>query len=1437
MNLFYVLEVALSSILLYGSDIMTLPFLEWSLLLKSVGAAWITTALLIWMSMVTPPYQPVPVTEKLREGELNRKASKEYASSLYSQLTFSWLSPLIYLRLKRPVQDVDLPNLEVQDSSQYRADDFKAIKRSTFKSALIRALHKDMLIQFLWALPCCILMNASPFFLNKIIKYIECQECGPPALENFSHVLGLLLASIFQSLCHQACLHCGHRMYIHAVSICKSEIFEKSLRRKYTVAPVDKKSDSGNNLVTVDINRLGGTLCNLQDIYCLPIQFIMGVVQLYWLLGKASLVSLGFLIISYPIQSLVFPVIMRLFSQIMESKDDRMKALNEMLSAIRIVKFLGWESKFVEKITASREKELQRTKESFTQIVIADVIWKLIPLLNIVVVLVSYTKLFGNEISVSVLFTTLAIFKVMTPILNNIPRMTSELMRASVSLNRIDAFLREEELVRDTTITKTDEKASFHSSSHPVIGFVNASYTWPSKEKAQAVVAKTAVIKPVKKQSWIQKIKSKFCKVPVPVEEPAEEPLVVEPEVVVQERFKLKNISAVFPVGQLSLIVGPTGSGKSALLLALLGELERLEGSMYLPRLDYDKSRSHDRGSGIAYVSQTAWLQNTTIRNNILFGKEFDQERYDNVVDGCALATDFEILESGDKTEVGEQGITLSGGQKQRVSLARAIYSDAHVLLLDDCLSAVDTHTGKRLFQTLTGPLLEGRTILMATHQLQLTLNYAKYVIALDKGEVIGTGTPEEVISKGWVNHVTFVAPLSDQDSEPNSLDGEERTKKSYHEKIGVKLTEDEKKVEGSVTWKVYTTYLKASGGWRFWFLIVVLFLIHEFLDIGHNGYLAIWGNKIATTTEHPASSTFEGVDPESGKLSNSFYLSGYILISSILLGFSVLVDYFAIFGKIQGSRIMHAKLLESVSRAKVRFFDTVPIGRIINRFSADMATIDYVTLHALMGFMNAAVALAGIVFIISINMPIFLIMAVFVLAIYGVFGMLYIPISRDLKRLNSISRSPILNHFNETLAGLTTIRAYGFQERFASRNIVNLDCNNRTYFLFWSANRWLHCRIYIVGVLVVFTTGMHILQNKDTVEPGWAAMSLMYSLMFTTAVVRLISVYASNEMSMNAVERIEEYVTLEQEPPAIIEGSRPPASWPYSGEIIVDHLTMKYAPETPEVIKDISFTIKAGEKVGVVGRTGSGKSTLAISLFRFMEPTRGTIHIDGIDICKIGLHDLRSKLTIIPQDPILFKGTLRFNLDPFEEHEDSDLWEALRRSHLIPEAASIEPRISISADSVKDPSSEEDNIVDPSKIKLDMDVKANGSNFSQGQRQLIALARALVRRSKIIVMDEATASVDFETDHKIQTTIMEELADATIITIAHRITTIAGFDRILVINAGEVAEFDKPYTLIKQEGSMFRSMCERSSEFEALLAIAENKERKDGDALAGREE
>jgi ABC-type multidrug transport system fused ATPase/permease subunit len=1275
-------------------------------------------------------------------------------------------------------------------------------------------------------------------------------------------------------------------------------------------------------LVAVDIKKLELPFSYFFQMYATPFQFLIAGVQLYNLLGNAALVGVAFMIASYPIPAKLYAMIMKLFKDIMNTKDERMDALNEMLGAIRIVKFFGWEAQFVKKITAAREKELKRTKDSYVQIVFADIVWMLTPLLNTVVILLAYTKLFGHSITASKIFTTLALFNIMRQALNSLPWNIKSTMQAIVSLNRINKFLSDEEVVLDTTVTKLDPKARLSTATlpshppagltgsqnqnYPIIGFVNASFIWPNKE--HDVEAKDVKKKP----SWIQRIKSKFSRKSATTNE---EPIVAEVPAV-KERFKLKNITVDFPVGQLSLVVGPTGSGKSALLLALLGELEKLEGHMYLPRLDYPtagqpaiRSRRHHRsiGSGIAYVSQTAWLQNTTIRDNILFGKEFKQDRYDAVIEGCALLTDFEILESGDKTEIGEQGITLSGGQKQRVSLARAIYSDAEVLLLDDCLSAVDSHTGKHLFQTLTGPLLEGRTVVMATHQVQLTLGAASTVVVLNKGEILGVGTPEEAVLKEWVENVTltFSAQASDASSEISTLnEGDTKTdkkddadSKNKKEKISVKLTEEEKKQEGAVAWKVYKTYLNASGGWLFWTGLIGIFFLREIVDVGQNAWLAVWANKMAKNTGAFVIKTFYMVTPapltqafysafaprdgsEYGLMtmtvfgrgtpetvSVDYYLGIYVLLSICAMILGSLNLYYVVIGGLEASRVLHERLLKSITRAKVRFFDTTPMGRIVNRFSSDISTIDDEVSNGIQGLFGCVTTLTGIIVIISINMPIFLVAAFFIVIIYGVIGALYVPISRDLKRLNSNSKSPILNHFNESLNGLATIRAYGFQKRFLSKNLTNLDDNNRTFFLLWSTNRWLHWRVDVVGASVAFITGILVLQNWGLIEPGWAALSLTYSLMFTGNVVWFIRMYAMNEMNLNSVERVVEYMDLESEPAPIIEGSRPPASWPHAGEIKIEHLTMRYAPDTPEVIKDITLTIHPGEKVGVVGRTGSGKSTLAISLFRFMDPAGGTITIDGIDICKIGLQDLRSNLTIIPQDPILFKGTLRSNLDPFGEREDRELWEALRRSHLIPAesksivasaAASKRNSIEFSLNqaddllsvpseagpstggskspspSIKPASSDSANpngIIDSSKITLDTPVKENGSNFSQGQRQLIALARALVRQSKIIVMDEATASVDFETDLKIQLTIREEMADATIVTIAHRIRTIADFDRVLVMNAGEVVEFDRPYRLMRQEDSLFRSMCERSSEFEALLAIAEEKENRDRSA------
>ncbi|KAG0336504.1 hypothetical protein BG004_008015 [Podila humilis] len=1517
LDLFYILQFLIASCYFYIINLMELPTFLWPVWLKVDLASCAVTVLLMVVSLLTIPYRPLAtIPWKQTPGKVPRAESKEYSSSLYSRLTFSWVNSLVYLRYKRTVvESNDLPSLEVSDlswNSIRKHDLVKMTKKGTFTRTLIETIKGEIFVQFLWAMPWCVFVNTSPYCLNKIIQFIECTECNGPTVMNYLYVFGLLGASLGDSLCMQAVCHTGRRMFFHTASICNGEIFAKTLRRK-DIASNDHKDDDNNNnnegdqnqsedsskgslnvanLVAVDLKKMEDPVSYLFFLYSYPIQFLFASYQLYRLLGYAAVVGIGFMIATYPLPAKLYSLIMDIFKEIMSAKDERMDALNEMLAAIRIVKFFGWESKFQEKITAAREKELGRTRASYKQIILAELVWIIMPILNIVVVLLSYTKIFGNEISASKVFTTLALFNIVRNAVNNLPWAVKNTMQAIVSLKRINRYLQEEELVNDTVVTKFSNSSKTHNttSSYPTIGFRNATFIWPNKENNSTSTTATAGgLKTIgqTKLSWTQRIKSRFVKgspvVTVPI---VQEPVAATEAV--QERFKLNNLNIEFPVGQLSVIVGATGSGKSALLLALLGELERVDGNMYMPRLDraaHSSSSSHHRGSGIAYVAQTAWLQNTTIRDNILFGREFDQDRYDAVVEGCALITDFEILEAGDSTEIGEQGITLSGGQKQRVSLARAIYSAASVLLLDDCLSAVDSHTGKHLFETLTGPLLSGRTVLMATHQVQLTLNSASLVVVLEKGSVLGMGPPEMVINNGWVDNVVYSQPTtaSGQESEVSTLHGEEDTttpkvKKAPKKNANVKLTADEKKAEGAVAWNVYESYLSASGGWLLWVGIVGLFLIRESVNIGQNAWLAIWANRAAESVGSFAIQSFNAVVAEPvqvqfrsafvpltgphhhsaftvaffGKgtpdtVNVEYYLGVYILLSVFTVILSAASSLCTILGGLRASRTIHERLLHKITHAKVRFYDTTPIGRIANRFSSDMSAVDEDVSMGVYYLFSSVVTLIGIIIIISVNTPAFMIPAVFIVAIYILIGMLYVPISRDLKRINSNSRSPILNHFNETLNGLATIRAYGFERQFMDKNLENLDDNNRSFFLLWSTNRWLHWRVDVVGASVSFITGVLVLQSWGRIEPGWAALSLTYSLMFTFTIVWVIRMYASNEMNLNSVERLTEYMELEEEPAAIIEGSRPPAHWPHAGEIVVDRLVMKYAVDTPAVIKDVSFKIKAGEKIGVVGRTGSGKSTFAISLFRFMEPTSGSITIDGIDITKIGLHDLRTNLTIIPQDPILFKGTLRSNLDPFGECEERDLWEALRRSHLIPSSTAPSKRTSLdltgagtsssssSSDNSENLSSsttaaatQESAIEDPSKITLDTPVKANGSNFSQGQRQLIALARALVRQSKIIVMDEATASVDFETDLKIQGTIRQEMSDSTILTIAHRIRTIADFDRVLVMNAGEVAEFDKPLTLMKREGSIFRSMCERSSEFEALLAIAEEKEQRD---------
>ncbi|KAG0045862.1 hypothetical protein BGZ83_008926, partial [Gryganskiella cystojenkinii] len=1340
MDLFYILQWVLTSIHLYHLKGYTIyePWTEWPLGLKLEASQWIVLSLLLWVSLITLPYQK-PLTRAEMERQ-TRNPSTEYASSVYSQLTFAWLNPLVYLGYQRPLQDIDLPELENEDRSRVAATTFTTNGHKTFTRALLWELKGEFLVQFFWAVPWCAMVVAAPYCMYQILVYMQCKDCAPPTMDNYKWVFGLLFASFFQSLCSQQALHRGRRIYVHLASICTSQIYVKTLKRKDLSGPVDDDEKKGKNddkskklnianLVAVDLGGMIYTFSYLHQVYGYPVQFIFASLQLFWLLGYAALIGIGFLIVSLILPAMIYQVVLKLFKDTMNTKDERMERLHEMLSAIRIVKFFGWETKFVERIQATRTKELEQVRQTFIQSLYAGVIWTTMPLLNIVIVFVAYVKIFDHELSASTMFTTLALFQIMRQSLSSIPQNIPSVMHTIVSLERISTFLTEEDIVRDTVITKTaDTKTGRHHvvgsphaaaasltfvSSPPTIGFIDATFNWPNKEDTAKGTTDT---------------KGQF--VPPTVSSDTDTAASTVAGEASKERFQLKNISLDFPLQQLSVIVGPTGSGKSALLLALLGELDRVRGSVYMPRLDNPENRLPGRGSGLAYASQTAWLQNATIQDNILFGKPMNKERYDAVVEGCALNPDFDIFEFGDRTEIGEQGITLSGGQKQRVALARAIYSDAHVLLLDDCLSAVDTHTGKHLFQTLTGPLLEERTIILVTHQVQLTMNAAEFVVVLNKGEVVGFGSPEEVVRNGWIDQVTLsLSP--DQDSEVSTLDGEHGSVKKNMKtdtaaaansvKAAPKLVEDEKKVEGTVAWRIYKIYIDATGGYKFWFGFLVLFFIGYGLEVGKDAWLAVWANKLAESTgtlvltmanralptalsqsiqtafspihdnqhyglgTNETTSSFVSESHGSDPVNFARYLGNYILINILSMCFPIVGMFYTLRGNIRAGKRLHDRLLYKISRAQIRFFDKTPIGRIMNRFSADIKEIDEGVMEGLQAFLQYAIALVGIILVITVSSPAFIFAAILIVIVYAIIGVLYLPISRDLKRMNANSRSPILNHFNETLTGLVTIRAYGFEGHFQSKNLTNVDNNNRTFFLLWTTNRWLTWRVDFVGALVAFTTGLLVLRQWGEMEPGWAALSLTYSLQFTTTIVWLIRNHAENEMAMNSVERVAEYIDLEEEPAAIIEGSRSPPSWPHSGDIVIDELTMRYSHDTPEVLKNISLHIKAGEKVGIVGRTGSGKSTLAISLFRFMEPTHGSIRIDGIDIASIGLLDLRSNLTIIPQDAVLFKGTLRFNLDPFGERQDSELWTALRQSHLIPEVSDVSEHVAAVATAAED--------------------------------------------------------------------------------------------------------------------------------------------------------
>ncbi|KAJ1363018.1 hypothetical protein KIN20_022767 [Parelaphostrongylus tenuis] len=812
----------------------------------------------------------------------------------------------------------------------------------------------------------------------------------------------------------------------------------------------------------------------------------------------------------------------------------------------------------------------------------------------------------------------------------------------------------------------------------------------------------------------------------------------------------------------------------------------------------------------LAYICQVPWIRNKTVRENILFGKPFDSRKYNKVVSACALKSDLKILPYGDKTEIGEKGVNLSGGQKARLSLARAIYQDCDIYLLDDPLSAVDAHVGRHIFEEVIGPdgLLQQKTRILVTHRLSY-LKSADKIVVLQDGRIIESGPYTVLMNRrgvfykfveeyqssaeseeeegkeegvvdlddnlsGGLENGHAVRRISSVQSESEGKIGLSRLSSSLTRSFEDVMIKKEGLETGRVKLAVYFLYMKAASYWKS--LLFILFLCnYQLFQMLRSFWLSAWSD--------------ENDGYHENKMAVGWRLAIYgVLGATESLSF-LLSLVFLFLGGVAAAYNLHAPLIDNLLHSPMSFFDTTPLGRILNRCAKDIETVDYLLPMNFRYLGTCLIQVVCTLIVIVISTPIFAVVILPLILIYFFFLKFYVPTSRQLKRLESTHRSPIYSHFGETIQGAASIRAFGKVEEFktVSGNIVDefIRCKYSNIV----ANRWLGIRLEFIGNLVIFFAAFFAVISKEfgwVTSPGTVGVSVTYALNITEVLNFAVRQISEIEANIVAVERIKEYTKTPTEAPWDIPENKPPANWPSRGAVCFIDYSTRYREGLDLVLKGISATVKEGEKIGIVGRTGAGKSSFTLALFRMIEPVSGKITIDEVDIANIGLHDLRGNLTIIPQDPILFSGSLRFNLDPFRRNSDDEIWKSLELSYLKQFVSGLQGG-------------------------LEYSISEGGENISVGQRQLVCLARAILRNTKILVLDEATAAVDVTTDALIQTTIREYFGNCTVFTIAHRLNTVMDYDRIMVLKDGRIIEFDSPKALLSNRNSTFAKMVEDS--------------------------
>lgn len=1252
---------------------------------------------------------------------------------------------------KNQSQSQDVLVLEEAKKKKKKSGPTEDFPKSWLIKTLLKTFWVMLLKAFILKLVHDILLFLNPQLLKLLISFVS--DRNTYVWTGYFYVILLFAVTLIQSLCLQSYFQLCFIMGMSVRTTVMASVYKKALtlsnlaRRQYPIGETV-------NLMSVDAQKLLDVSSYLHLLWSTVLQIVLSIFFLWRELGPSILAGVGVMVLLIPINGFLATKNRSIQFQNMKNKDRRLKIMNEILSGIKILKYFAWEPSFKDRIHDIRKKELKNLLVFGQMQSLMILILQVAPVLVSVITFAVYVLVDSNNIlNAEKAFTSITLFNILRFPLGMLPMVISSVLQAMVSVDRLEKYLGGDDL--DTSAIRHDHNFD------KAVQFSEASFTWdPDGETT------------------------------------------------------IQDVNLDIMEGQLVAVVGTVGSGKSSLMSAMLGEMENVHGHITI------------KGT-TAYVPQQSWIQNGTIKDNILFGSEFNEKRYQQVLEACALLPDLEILPGGDLAEIGEKGINLSGGQKQRVSLARATYQNSDIYILDDPLSAVDAHVGKHIFQKVLGPsgLLNGKTRLLVTHSIHF-LPQVDQIVVVGNGTILEKGSYSDLMAKKGVfakNLKTF-AKYSGPEGEVTVNDGSEeedddsgliagmeelpeeaasltmkrenslrrtlsrssrssgRNRKSLKNSLktrnvnalngeegvvqGQKLIKKEFMETGKVKFSVYLKYLQAVG-WCSIFFIIFSYILNSVAFIGSNLWLSAWTGD---------SQTFNGTNYPASQRDMRI---GVYAALGLAQGICVFIGTFlSVYGCNHASKILHGQLLNNILRAPMSFFDTTPTGRIVNRFAGDISTVDDTLPQALRSWIVCFLSIISTIVMICMATPVFAIIVIPLGIIYVSIQVFYVSTSRQLRRLDSVTRSPIYSHFSETVLGLPVIRAFEHQKRFKKQNEVGIDTNQKCVFSWIVSNRWLAIRLELTGNLIIFFSALLLVIYKDTLSGDVAGFVLSNALNITQTLNWLVRMTSETETNIVAVERINEYINVENEAPWVTD-KRPPADWPSKGEIQFSNYQVRYRPELNLVLKGITCDIKSTEKVGVVGRTGAGKSSLTNCLFRILESAGGQITIDGIDIATIGLHDLRGKLTIIPQDPILFSGSLRMNLDPFNKYSDEEIWKALELAHLKSFVVGL-------------------------PLGLSHEVTEAGDNLSVGQRQLVCLGRALLQKSKILVLDEATAAVDLETDQLIQTTIRNEFSHCTVLTIAHRLHTIMDSDKIMVLDDGKIVEYDSPEELLKNDGPFY---------------------------------